>query len=103
MEDPREQSTTLDILDWWKRNSKNYPILSNMARDILAIPISTVASKSAFNTGGRIISQHRTCLKSTTVEALVCAQDWLLVEEHGDGEYNDSDALDDLLNILKED
>ena len=40
-----------DILGWWKVNSPIFPILSQMAYDVLAIPISTVASKSAFSTG----------------------------------------------------
>jgi hypothetical protein len=32
--------------------SKCYSDLANLARDILAIPVSTVASKSAFTVGG---------------------------------------------------
>nr|GMC66613.1 zinc finger BED domain-containing protein RICESLEEPER 2-like [Ipomoea batatas] len=32
-------------LDWWKINRLQYPILSTMAADILAIPVSTVASE----------------------------------------------------------
>ncbi|CAH1430957.1 unnamed protein product [Lactuca virosa] len=54
-----------------------YPILSKMARDILAIPISTVASESAFSTGGRVLDSFRTSLTPRMVEALICAQDWL--------------------------
>ena len=33
-----------DILSWWKANSKKYKILSHMARDVLAMPVSIVAS-----------------------------------------------------------
>lgn len=47
------------------------------ARDILAVPISTVASESAFSTGGRHVSPLRNRLHPKTVEALVFAQDWL--------------------------
>jgi hypothetical protein len=54
-----------------------YPILSRMARDVLAAPASTVASESAFSTSGRIINDHRTRLSGSTVEALICFQDWL--------------------------
>jgi hypothetical protein len=37
-----------DILLWWKVNASKYPILTEIVRDILVIPISTVASESAF-------------------------------------------------------
>lgn len=37
-----------DVLQWWKDNQKRYPVVSMMARDVLAIPVSTVASESAF-------------------------------------------------------
>jgi hypothetical protein len=45
-------NTDLDILEFWSGMSKCYPDLANLARDILAIPVSTVASKSAFTVGG---------------------------------------------------
>jgi len=66
-----------DILAWWKGQSTRFPILSTMARDVLAIPISTVASESAFSTSGRILDDFRTSLTPFMVEALVCTQDWL--------------------------
>ncbi|XP_019181603.1 PREDICTED: zinc finger BED domain-containing protein RICESLEEPER 4-like [Ipomoea nil] len=36
-----EDKVDFDILKWWKVNSERLPILSKMARDILAVPIST--------------------------------------------------------------
>ena len=52
-----------------------------MARDILSIPISTVALESAFSIGGRILNEHRSSLKPETAEALTCTKDWLFGEE----------------------
>ena len=48
-----------------------------MARDVLAIPIATVASEPAFSTGERILDDFRTSLTPFMLEALVCTQDWL--------------------------
>ncbi|XP_027157984.1 zinc finger BED domain-containing protein RICESLEEPER 1-like [Coffea eugenioides] len=44
----------LDALKWWKDTTK-YKILPKMAADILAIPISTVASEATFSAGTRVI------------------------------------------------
>ncbi|GJX80749.1 reverse transcriptase domain-containing protein [Tanacetum coccineum] len=66
---------SLDILQWWKVNGPRFPIVSKMARDILAIQISTVASEAAFSTGGRVLDPYRTRLSTTIVEALICTQD----------------------------
>jgi hypothetical protein len=71
------RSKSFDILAWWKSNSSEYPTLSRMAQDVLAIQASTVASESAFSTGRKLISEFRTRLTPKTVEALICAQDWI--------------------------
>jgi hypothetical protein len=70
-------SGTFDILSFWKGNEFRYPEVAAMARDVLSIPISTVASESCFSTGGRVIDQYRSSLKPDIVEALICTKDWL--------------------------
>jgi hypothetical protein len=70
-------SGTFDILSFWKGNEFRYPEVAAMARDILSIPIFTVASESCFSTGGRVIDQYRSSLKPDIVEALICTKDWL--------------------------
>ena len=62
---------SFDLLMWWKDQKKRYPILAKMARDVLAIPVSTVASESAFSTGGRVVDSFRTSLTPKMVEALI--------------------------------
>ncbi|KAH9658703.1 hat family dimerization domain containing protein expressed [Citrus sinensis] len=66
-----------DILAFWKMHTSQYPILAELAKDILAIPVSTVASESAFSAGGRFLSPHRSKLLPDTLEALMCAQNWI--------------------------
>ncbi|GAB2286637.1 hypothetical protein Dimus_039784 [Dionaea muscipula] len=78
LEEPCEKVVeNFDILNWWKVNSSKYKVLSEIARDVLAIPVSTVASESAFSTGGRVIDQFRSSLTPKLVESLICMQDWL--------------------------
>jgi hypothetical protein len=94
-----QSDNSFSILDWWKSNQAMYPDVASMARDVLAIPASTVASESvsylialsdkvgtlalsipllqAFSTGGRVLDDFRSLLKAETVEALICTQDWL--------------------------
>nr|XP_009774458.1 PREDICTED: zinc finger BED domain-containing protein RICESLEEPER 2-like [Nicotiana sylvestris] len=79
-EDPENERPNFDILVWWKVNSPRFPILAKMARDVLVIPISSVASERAFSTGWRILDQFRRSLTPKLVETLVCLQDWLRSE-----------------------
>ncbi|XP_024972718.1 zinc finger BED domain-containing protein RICESLEEPER 2-like [Cynara cardunculus var. scolymus] len=65
-----------DALEWWKEKNLKFKILSKMAADVLAIPITTVASKSAFSAGGRVIDAHRASLGTKTVDMLICGADW---------------------------
>ncbi|RZC87769.1 hypothetical protein C5167_028222, partial [Papaver somniferum] len=72
-----KNGSKFDILTWWKSNAARFDILSLIARDILAIPVSLVASESAFSTGKRILGHFRSSLKPRTVEALILLQNWL--------------------------
>lgn len=77
LEEPLENDCeNFNILSWWKDNQRRFPILAKMARDVLAIPVTTVASESAFSTGGRVLDSFRTSLTPRIVEALICTQDW---------------------------
>ena len=68
---------SFDILSFWKGNQFRYPEVAAIARDILSIPISTVASESTFSVGERVIDQYRSSLKLDIIEALVCTRYWL--------------------------
>jgi hypothetical protein len=75
-----------DILKWWSVNSLRFPTLSILARNTLTIPMTSIASESAFSTGGRVLSDSRNRLKPVTLEALICTQDWI----------NTNDGLDQI-------
>jgi hypothetical protein len=77
IEDVETPIAHFDILSWWKVNFTKFPVLALIARDVLAIPITTVAFESAFNTGGRVLDPFRSSLAPKTMEASICAQNWL--------------------------
>ncbi|GAU10414.1 hypothetical protein TSUD_419130 [Trifolium subterraneum] len=72
-----DTSHTFNILTWWKGKTNKYHVLSRIARDILSIPVSTVSSESAFSTGGRVLDSFCSSLNPSTVEALICTQNWI--------------------------
>lgn len=71
------KDSNFDILSWWKVNQVEFPILSRLARDILSMQVSTVASESAFSAGGRVVDPFRGRLEPETVEALICTKSWI--------------------------
>ena len=81
-EDNLPVTQEFDILSWWKTNGLKFPTLQAIARDVLAIPITTVASESAFSTGGQILTSHRSRLHHITIEALMCTRSWIWNSNH---------------------
>ncbi|GLU20234.1 hypothetical protein SLE2022_364440 [Rubroshorea leprosula] len=65
------RSEPLDILDWWRKNEYQYPRLAVMAKDILSIPITIVASEFTFSKGGRVLTKLRGSLTSENVKPLI--------------------------------
>ncbi|XP_027343148.1 zinc finger BED domain-containing protein RICESLEEPER 2-like [Abrus precatorius] len=74
---PDSNSNSFSALEWWKNNSLKYKILSEMAADILTIPISIVALESTFSARGRVIDEFHSRLNEESIAALICGGDWL--------------------------
>ena len=55
-------------------NGSKYPILEKIARDVLTVPVSTVAFESTFSPERRIIDEYRSSLTPAMVEALICTE-----------------------------
>ena len=68
-----KKNEDFDILGWWKSNGLKYLILQRIARDILAILVTTIASESTFSIGGRLLSPHHSKLHLKTIEVMMCA------------------------------
>jgi len=69
-----------DVMDWWRRNSGKFPVLSEIAKDVFAMQVSSVASESAFSTSGRLLEPSRSCLSHYTIEVLMCTDQWMKLE-----------------------
>jgi hypothetical protein len=72
----RDFDEDLDVLEFWSKSYMHYPELASMARDILDIPMSTVASKSAFSIAGKVLTADRASLKPKVVETFMCLEEW---------------------------
>ncbi|KAF1867086.1 hypothetical protein Lal_00049514 [Lupinus albus] len=72
-----------------------------IAKDLHAIPISTVASESAFSTIGRFLTPHRSRLCAHTLEALMCLQDWLWTDVRGSSKSRED--FNFITNIIQDD
>jgi hAT family C-terminal dimerisation region len=77
----------VDIMTWWKRNARGYPTLAMMARDVFAVPVSTIPSESCFSSANMILSDKRSKLGAHVFERLVCLKYWIDVEERN--QYRD--------------
>ncbi|XP_015691937.1 zinc finger BED domain-containing protein RICESLEEPER 2-like isoform X2 [Oryza brachyantha] len=88
-----------DILGWWRSFAAKYPVLSQMARDILAIPVSIIPLDSE----ARTLNEYLSTMDPSTVQGLVCAQDWLREDTEvtsSDGHADDKAARGDELIVL---
>ena len=64
-------SRNADVLAWWKTHETHLPILSKIAKKILAIPASSAKSERVFSTGGLVITAKRGRLSPSKVEDLI--------------------------------
>ncbi|MCL7028797.1 hypothetical protein MKW94_014033 [Papaver nudicaule] len=93
---------SFDVLGWWKFYGPKYPIVALMARDILGIPASSVASESVFSTSGRVIGKYRSSLLPDTIEALICGQDYIRNGLEKDGLGLENPALGTIFDVMNE-
>ena len=78
-------------------NSLRYRILSQVTHEVLAIPVSTVASEFAFSTKGRVLDPFRSSFSPNTVKALICTQNWLRSKDSTEP-INLREAMDEVEN-----
>ena len=65
-----------DILNWWKLNEYNYPILSKIAKDFLSMQSTSVSSEQLFSSSKLVITDRRNKLNEETIQYLMCLKSW---------------------------
>ena len=64
-----------DPLGWWRDKAQLYPRLAVLARNILAIPTTSLASRRAFSSAGRWIMEARSKIVHDNTASLIFLQD----------------------------
>lgn len=76
VENPKANNlkTNYDVLSWWRVNTPKILVLSELARDLLAMQVSSVASEACCSTSGCIVSPQRSYLTHYMIEVLMCTK-----------------------------
>ena len=74
-------------------------MLSIIARDVLTVPVSTVASEAAFSAGGRVVSKKRFNLSPEAIEEVVCLKDLNLADKRLHDLVREAALVTDIENL----
>ena len=58
-------------LQWWRENSSKYPYLAKLAKFMLSVPATSVASERVFSTAGDVVTATRSALSPDLVDQLI--------------------------------
>ncbi|CAH9110130.1 unnamed protein product [Cuscuta epithymum] len=72
-----DENEEFDVLKWWKSKERMFPILAQMAKQVLPMPVSTIVVEQEFSSAGNVLTASRTSLSAESLETLICYHDWL--------------------------
>jgi hypothetical protein len=67
----------IDVCIWWQTHASDYPNLSIIAMDWLAVMPTSVPCEQLFSIAGNVITKNRNKLSPSTAQALLCLKSWL--------------------------
>ncbi|KAH0405435.1 hypothetical protein KCU89_g55, partial [Aureobasidium melanogenum] len=73
----RGRRSRLNVLAWWKAHQATYPVLSQMAFDVLAIPAMSAEVERLFSSAGLVITKRRARTLPDLAEEAQLLKAWL--------------------------
>lgn len=73
----RRAKMKCNVLNWWRTNSEVYPKLYEVARKILPIQATSVASERVFSVAGDVHNKSRNRLSDESVANIVLFKSWM--------------------------
>ena len=70
-----EKDVSLDILAFWRDQEARLPLLASLAKDILAMQMTSASSERVFSEGGHVVTKQRTLLNPGNAEMLIFVHD----------------------------
>ena len=71
-----ETQETDDPIQWWMAHQGSFPVLSQLALDIFAIPAMATDCERSFSLAKLSLTSQRLSMSSTTLEMLQCLKNW---------------------------
>ncbi|CCE35404.1 uncharacterized protein CPUR_06833 [Claviceps purpurea 20.1] len=66
-----------DPIQWWIRNREEFPTVSKLALDLLAIPPMSADCERAFSAAKLTVTSQRHAMKPDTLEKVQCLRNWM--------------------------
>lgn len=73
----RRVRSKVNVIEWWRNHADQYPKLAIIARKILPIQATSVASERLFSEAGDVDTKSRNRLSDESVEAIVLFKSWM--------------------------
>lgn len=91
-----QEFENFNILAFWEKHKRQFPTLAMMARDLLTIQASTIASESCFSLSGRVLDEKRSRLSPKSLEICICYRDYLAAQRRVQNVIDEQHSSDDL-------
>ena len=86
---PRETN----IYHYWKAKQFEFPIISKIAADFLAIPATLAPLECVFSIGSDLVTEKRNRLTRDLVRMIMCLKDWGIITDEDMEEDETSSGL----------